>query len=154
MGGGLFAYATSASPGCASWTAAQQTLLSRPPRNVSVVVVVASAAASDGEAAAERQTELAAGGRPGLAGQPRQLRQGPEEVALGGSRSGEQPGLRGSEPVVSVRSARCEAMRVSGWRPGLCPLLGVHAARLCLRGRLGRGCWAVAGVGEGELAES
>lgn len=112
MGGGLFAYATSASPGCASRTAAQQTLLSRRPRNVAAVV--AAAAGSDEEAAADWEAEPAAGGRPGLAGQPRQLRQGPEEEALSGSRSGEQPGLRGSEPVVSVRSARCEAMRVAG----------------------------------------
>lgn len=111
MGGGLFAYATSASPGCASWTAAQQTLLSRRPRDVAAVV--AAAAGSDEEAAADWEAEPAAGGRPGLAGQPRQLRQGPEE-ALSESRSGELPGLRGSEPVVSVRSARCEAMRVAG----------------------------------------
>lgn len=139
MGGGLFAYSTSASPGCASWTAAQQTLLSwRPGIDAAVV---AAAADSDGEAAAEREAEPAAGGLPRLAGQPRQLRQGPVEVALSGSRSGKQPGLRGSEPAVSVRCARCEAMRVAGWRPGLLPpppLLGVQATRQCLRRRLGR----------------
>lgn len=117
MGGGLFAYATSASPGCASQTAAQQTLLSRRPGNVPAVV----AAVADEEAAAEREAEPAAGGHPHLAGRPQQLRQGPEEVALGRSRSEEQPGLRGSEPAVSTRSARCEAMRVAGWRPGLPP---------------------------------
>lgn len=119
MGGGLFAYSTSASPGRASWTAAQQTLLSWRPGIVAAVVAVA--ADSDGEAAAEPEAEPAAGGLPRLAGQPRQLRQGPEEVALSGSRSGKQPGLRGSEPAVSVRCARCEAMRVAGWRPGLLP---------------------------------
>lgn len=97
MGGGLFAYATSASPGCASRTAAQQTLLSRRPGNVAAVV--AAVAGSDEEAAAEREAEPAAGGRPRLAGRPQQLRQGPEEVALGRSRSEEQPGLRGSEPA-------------------------------------------------------
>lgn len=128
MGGGLFAYATSASPGCASWTAAQQTLLSR--RLGNVAAVVAAAAGSDREAVAEREAEPAAGGRPLLAGRPQQLHQDPEEVALGGSRSGEQPGLRGSESAVSVRSARCEAMRVAGWRPGLAPPLPDSA---CMR---------------------
>lgn len=69
MGGGLFAYATSAGWGCASWTAAQQTPLGR--RRGSVAVVVAAAAGWDEEAAAA--AERAAGGRLSfsLAGRPR-----------------------------------------------------------------------------------
>lgn len=103
-------------------------------------MVVAAAAGWDGEAAAA--AERAAGGRLSfsLAGRPRRLRQGPEEVALGGNRSWEQPGLRGSEPTVSVRSARCEETEGRGMAAR--PPLGVHAARRCPRG-----CPAVGGVG-------
>lgn len=131
MGGGLFAYATSAGWGCASWTAAQQTLLGR--RRGSVAAVVASAAGWDEEAAAAERTvvslSLSQGG-------PGRLRQGPEEVALGGNRSWEQPGLRGSEPTVSVLSARCEETEGRGMAAR--PPLDVHAVHRCPRGTPGR----------------
>lgn len=53
-------------------------------------------------AVAGSDEEPAAGGRSRLSGRPQQLRQGPEEVALGRSRSEEQPGLRGSEPAILI----------------------------------------------------
>lgn len=67
----------------------------------SVAAVVAAAAGWDEEATA---AERAAGGRLSfsLVGRPRRLRKGPEEVALSGNRSWEQPGLRGSETTVLV----------------------------------------------------
>lgn len=69
-------------------------------------------------------------------GGPGRLRQGPEEVALGGNRSWEQPGLRGSEPTVSVLSARCEETEGRGMAAR--PPLGVHAVHRCPRGTPGR----------------
>lgn len=57
-------------------------------------------------------------------------------MALGGNRSREQPGLRGSESTVSARSARCE--ETEGRGRAARPPLGMHAAGRCPSGCLGR----------------